>query len=56
MGVDWFDRFRVIDDDTHLAGPLDLRTSRVAAKWGAPQGHTLQRVLHGNPASLCGLS
>ena len=30
---DLFDRFRVIDADSHVSEPADLWTSRVASKW-----------------------
>ena len=36
---DLFDRFRVIDVDTHLTEPPDVFTSRVAAKWGERVPH-----------------
>ena len=34
MAAPLFDRFRVIDIDTHITEPADLFTSRVASKWG----------------------
>ena len=34
MAEDLFDRFQVIDTDTHVTEPRDLWTSRVASKWG----------------------
>ena len=33
-GNDLFDRYRVIDVDTHLTEPPDVWTARVASKWG----------------------
>ncbi len=29
-----FDRYKVIDVDTHVTEPADVWTSRVSAKWG----------------------
>ena len=34
MGSDLFDRFSVIDVDTHVTEPADTWTSRVSKKWG----------------------
>ena len=34
MASDIFDRFKVIDTDTHITEPHDVWTSRVASKWG----------------------
>ena len=34
MAADLFDRFKVIDTDTHITEPADVWTSRVASKWG----------------------
>ena len=37
---DLFDRYRVIDVDSHVSEPADLWTSRVAKKWGDKVPHT----------------
>ncbi len=37
--MDLFDRFKVIDTDTHITEPRDVWTARVAAKWGALVPH-----------------
>ena len=34
MAAKIFDRFKVIDTDTHITEPADVWTSRVASKWG----------------------
>lgn len=36
---DLFDRYRVIDVDSHVSEPADLWTSRVASKWGESVPH-----------------
>ncbi len=43
MSQDLFDRFHVIDADTHITEPPDVWTSRVASKWGDKVPH-LARV------------
>ena len=40
---DLFDRYRVIDVDTHLTEPPDVWTARVAAKWGDLVPHIERR-------------
>ncbi len=37
--ADLFDRYRVIDVDSHVSEPADLWTSRVASKWGDAVPH-----------------
>jgi predicted TIM-barrel fold metal-dependent hydrolase len=37
--TDLFDRYRVIDVDSHVSEPADLWTSRVASKWGDSVPH-----------------
>ena len=37
-----FERFRVIDTDTHITEPADLWTSRVSSKWGDRVPHIRQ--------------
>jgi uncharacterized protein len=39
MPVELFQRYRVIDVDTHLTEPPDLWTSRVSSKWGEAVPH-----------------
>jgi predicted TIM-barrel fold metal-dependent hydrolase len=43
MPADLFDRYRVIDVDTHLTEPPDLWTSRVASRWGDLVPHVERR-------------
>lgn len=38
-----FDRFRVIDVDTHVSEPPDVFTARVPAKWGDRVPHVVRR-------------
>ena len=40
---DLFDRYRVIDVDTHLTEPPDVWTTRVASKWGDLVPHIERR-------------
>ena len=40
---DLFDRYRVIDVDTHLTEPPDVWTARVSSKWGALVPHVERR-------------
>jgi predicted TIM-barrel fold metal-dependent hydrolase len=42
MQADIFDRFRVIDVDTHVSEPYDLWTSRVSKKWGDQVPHVVR--------------
>ena len=37
-----FDRFRVIDVDTHVTEPADVWTSRVSSKWGDLVPHVIR--------------
>jgi predicted TIM-barrel fold metal-dependent hydrolase len=37
--ADLFDRYRVIDVDSHISEPADVWTSRVSSKWGAVVPH-----------------
>ena len=37
--ADLFDRFRVVDVDSHVSEPADLWTSRVASRWGDAVPH-----------------
>ncbi len=37
-----FDRYRVIDVDTHLSEPPDVWTARVAKKWGDRVPHVIK--------------
>ena len=39
MPTSLFDRYRVIDIDTHITEPADVWTSRIAAKWGEQVPH-----------------
>jgi len=57
-----FDRFKVIDIDTHITEPPDLWTSRVASKWGDAIPHVERNangsdfwVANGHPLGLPGL-
>jgi predicted TIM-barrel fold metal-dependent hydrolase len=43
MATDLFDRYKVIDVDTHLTEPADIWTSRVSSKWGDAIPH-IERV------------
>ncbi len=43
MAPDLFDRYRVIDTDTHITEPPDVWTSRVPKKWGEKIPH-IKRV------------
>ncbi len=43
MAAGLFDRFKVIDTDTHITEPADVWTSRVASKWGDAIPH-VERV------------
>lgn len=43
MSTDLFDRFDVIDVDTHITEPADVFTSRVASKWGDMVPH-IERI------------
>ena len=38
-----FDRYKVIDTDTHITEPGDVWTSRVSSKWGNKVPH-IQRI------------
>ncbi|HXZ86803.1 MAG TPA: amidohydrolase family protein [Myxococcota bacterium] len=42
MQTDLFDRYRVIDVDTHVSEPYDLWTSRVSSKWGDLVPHVVR--------------
>jgi predicted TIM-barrel fold metal-dependent hydrolase len=42
MQADLFDRYRVIDVDTHVSEPHDLWTSRVSSKWGDLVPHVIR--------------
>ena len=37
--ADLFERYRVVDIDTHITEPADVWTSRVAGKWGDQVPH-----------------
>ncbi len=39
MPAELFQRYRVVDVDTHLTEPPDLWTSRVSSKWGEAVPH-----------------
>ena len=58
---DLFDRFRVIDTDTHVTEPADLWTSRVPSKWRDRVPH-VERIgkkdfwiLEGKPCGMPGI-
>ena len=46
MPAELFQRYRVVDVDTHLTEPPDLWTSRVSSKWGEAVPHV--RNVRGN--------
>ncbi len=58
---DLFDRFRVIDTDTHITEPADLWTSRVPAKWRDRVPHIERMggkdiwILDGKPVGMPGI-
>jgi predicted TIM-barrel fold metal-dependent hydrolase len=59
---DLFDRYRVIDVDTHVSEPPDLWTSRVASRWVDAAPHVERRdrgdvwVMNGNVVSVPGVT
>ena len=42
MTKKFFDRYKVIDVDTHITEPADIWTERVASKWGNKVPHIRQ--------------
>jgi predicted TIM-barrel fold metal-dependent hydrolase len=44
---DLFDRYRVIDVDSHISEPADLWTSRVSSKWGDAVPHIVREPSSG---------